>query len=76
MVFMWCVNVMMQMWEVVAAAAMVVMLAHQALADVIISNVNGTVDIFSDSPASFGPPISLDGFKVRPRNSLHCTVEK
>lgn len=52
-----------EMWRRVAAAVMVAALAHQTLADVIVLTANRTVTFFSDSPASFGPPIPLEGFK-------------
>uniref|UniRef100_A0A0P4W1F1 RING-type E3 ubiquitin transferase n=1 Tax=Scylla olivacea TaxID=85551 RepID=A0A0P4W1F1_SCYOL len=52
-----------QMWRVVAAAVAVAALAHHTSADVMVKKGNQTVTVFEDSPASFGPVISLDGFQ-------------
>lgn len=65
---------MLQMWQRVAAAVMVAALAHQTSADVIVLTANQTVMIMADSPASFGPPIPLEGFKVRPRHYSYTVV--
>lgn len=67
-------NVMMQMWQAVAAAVMVVTLPHRALADVIVLTANHTPIVFADAPASFGPPIPLEGFKVRPRHFPYIVI--
>lgn len=51
------------MWRVVAAAVAVASLARHTSADVLVKKGNQTVTMFEDSPASFGPLISLDGFQ-------------
>lgn len=66
------VTVVMQMGHVVAAAVMVAALAPQALADVIVLTANQTVTMIPDSPASFGPPLPIEGFKVRAEPFIRC----
>lgn len=68
------------MWRVVAAAVAVAALARHTSADVLVKKGNQTVTLFEDSPASFGPLISIDGFQVRtyivlPYNIFFSSVE-